>query len=74
MKAQRGSGLDSLDSLIEQIMGDAYSDIEQLWAFRQAFEDEVVVPCDAFVIGERVMVIKCSPVAPGGPRLGREGP
>lgn len=58
MKPQRSGGLDSLDDLIEQITVDAYSDIEQLWAFRQAFEDDVVVPCDAFVIGERVTVIK----------------
>lgn len=58
MKPQRSSGLDSLDDLIKQITVDAYGDSEQLWAFRQAFEDAVAVPCDAFVIGERVTVIK----------------
>ena len=45
-----------LDELIEETTVDAYSDDEQLWAFRQAFEDNVTVPCDGFVIGEPVSV------------------
>jgi hypothetical protein len=32
-----------LDDLIEQITVDAYGDAEQLWAFRQAFEDEIPI-------------------------------
>ncbi|HEV3198843.1 MAG TPA: hypothetical protein VGZ73_13080 [Bryobacteraceae bacterium] len=44
--------------LIAQITVDAYGDDEQLWAFRQAFEDGVAVPRDAFVIGEPVSVVK----------------
>jgi hypothetical protein len=55
MKSKR---VDSLDHLIQEIIVDAYGDIEQLWAFRQAFEDQVAVPCDAFVIGEAVTVLK----------------
>ena len=31
--------LADLDELIEEITVDAYGDDEQLWAFRQAFED-----------------------------------
>jgi hypothetical protein len=43
-----------LDELIEEITIDAYGDDEQLWAFRQAFEDEVELPAKGFVIGEPV--------------------
>lgn len=48
----------ALDALIEEITLDAYGEDEQLWAFRQAFEDNVAVPCDGFVIGEPVSVIE----------------
>jgi hypothetical protein len=48
----------ALDELIKQITVDAYGEAEQLWAFRQAFEDGVATPCDALVIGERVSVIE----------------
>jgi hypothetical protein len=47
-----------LDQLIEEITVDAYGDDEQLWAFRQAFEDEVSLPADGFVIGEPVTVVE----------------
>ena len=43
-------GLAMLDALIDAITVDANSDDEKLWAFRQAFEDTIVVPCDAFVV------------------------
>ena len=33
--------LDVLDELIKEIVVDAYGDDEQLWAFRQVFEDDV---------------------------------
>ncbi|HKZ20352.1 MAG TPA: cytoplasmic protein [Acidimicrobiia bacterium] len=45
------------DALLEEILVDAYGDDEQLWALRQAFEDEVPLPADAFVIGEPVCVV-----------------
>jgi hypothetical protein len=48
----------ALNELIAQITADAYGEDEQLWAFRQAFEDDVAVPRDAFVIGEPVSVVK----------------
>jgi hypothetical protein len=48
----------ALDALIDQITIDANGEEEQLWAFRQAFEDEVDVPCDGFVIDEPVSVIE----------------
>ena len=35
----------ALDALIEEITVDAYGEDEQLWAFRQAFEDSVSLPC-----------------------------
>jgi len=47
-----GKELEALDKLIEEITVDAYGDDEQLWAFRQAFEDDVALPADGFVIGE----------------------
>ena len=47
-----------LDRLIEEIIIDAYGDNEQLWAFRQAFENDVTLPADGFVIGEPVSVVK----------------
>jgi hypothetical protein len=59
MATKRGRGKDTpeLDGLIDEIIADAYGDDEQLWAFRQAFEDNVVVPAEAFVVGERVTVM-----------------
>jgi hypothetical protein len=47
-----------LDELIEEITTDANGEAEQLWGFRQAFEDEVAVPCEGNVIGEPVQVLK----------------
>jgi hypothetical protein len=47
-----------LDALIEEITVDAEGDDEQLWAFRQAFEENVIVPCAATVIGEPVQVMR----------------
>jgi hypothetical protein len=48
--------LADLDELIGKITADAYGDDEKLWALRQAFEDEVTLPSDGFVIGEPVSV------------------
>ena len=50
--------LNALDEMIEKITVDAYGDDEQLWAFRQAFEDNVELPADGFVIGEPVSMIE----------------
>jgi len=47
-----------LDELIEEITVDANGNDEQVWAFRQAFEDNIDVPCDATVVGEPVKVMK----------------
>jgi len=60
MNPRRNSNNDlaALDKLIEEIIIDAYGDDEQLWAFRQAFEDDVNLPADGFVIGEPVSVVK----------------
>ena len=59
MASKRKSGdrtLDRVDALIQEILVDAYGEDEQLWAFLQAFEDNVKLPADAFVIGEPVTV------------------
>jgi hypothetical protein len=50
--------LDALDEMIEEISVDAYGDNEKLWAFRQAFEDNIELPADGFVIGEPISVIE----------------
>jgi hypothetical protein len=57
-KTNRDSELEYLDELIDQITTDANGEDEQLWAFRQTFEDDVAVPCEATVIGEPVQVLK----------------
>ena len=49
--------IETLDKLIEEITVDASGDEEQLWAFRQAFEDDMALPADGFVIGEPISVI-----------------
>jgi tetratricopeptide (TPR) repeat protein len=54
---KQGKKLDALDEMIAEITVDAYGDDEQLWAFRQSFEDEVALPADGFVIGEPVVVM-----------------
>ncbi len=46
------------DDLLGEILTDAFGDDEQLWAFRQAFEDNVPLPADAFVVGEPVEVLE----------------
>jgi hypothetical protein len=45
------------EALLDEILTDAHGDDEQLWAIRQAFEDNVKVPTDAFVIGEPVKLV-----------------
>ena len=50
--------MDALDDLIEQIIVDAYGEDEQVWAFRQAFEDDVAVPCDTFFVRTPISVVK----------------
>ena len=47
-----------LDELIDEITTDANGEAEQLWAFRQAFEDNVAVPCEASIVGQVVQVLR----------------
>ncbi len=61
MKPRKVNGAEkpeALDQLIKEIIIDAHGDDEQLWAFRQAFEDNVRLPVDGFVIDEPVSVIR----------------
>jgi len=60
MATKRGRGKEppELDRLIDEIIVDAYGDDEQLWAFQQAFEDNVAMPAEAFVVGEAVTVMR----------------
>jgi tetratricopeptide (TPR) repeat protein len=59
MARERGRGDSThkeIEALLEEILVDANGDDEQIWAIRQAFEDQVPLPVDAFVIGEPVSV------------------
>ena len=71
MKKGNRGGADAadLDDLIEEITVDANGEGEQLWAFRQAFEDDLAAPCrrsdgTKYVVAASDVVI--SPTAPGG--------
>ncbi len=46
-----------LDNLIAKFTVDASGEDEQLWTFRQAFEDNVALPADGFIIGEPVSLV-----------------
>lgn len=48
----------ALDALIDDITVDAYGDDEQLWAFLQSFTDNIDLPCEGFLLGEPVTVVK----------------
>jgi hypothetical protein len=56
-EGRRGKASPELEELIDEILTDANGEDEQLWAFRQAFEDKVVIPAEAFVVGEPVTVL-----------------
>ena len=45
-------------AMLEEILADAYGEDEQLWAFRQVFEDAALMPAEGIVIGEAVSVTK----------------
>ncbi len=47
---------DEIDELIDEVIVDAYGEDEQLWAFRQAFEDEGRFPFTGQVVGVDVQV------------------
>lgn len=55
-RRKQNDSLAGIDSLIEEILTDAYGEEEQLWAFLQAFEGNIILPTDAYVIGEPVSV------------------
>ena len=46
-----GKKFDDLDKMIAEITIDSYGDDEQLWAFRQAFEDDVSLASRALCRG-----------------------
>src|ERR1035437_4934873 len=48
----------SLDEVIDELTAEAAGDDERIVAFLQALEKHVALPCDGFVIGEPVSVVK----------------
>jgi hypothetical protein len=59
MKKVNRDGLDlaSLDELIDELTAEAGGDDERFRAFQQACKANIVMPCEAFVIGEPVSLI-----------------
>jgi hypothetical protein len=49
---------DEIDALIEEIVTDTYGPAEQLWSFRQVFEDTTSFPFTAKVAGAPIEVIE----------------
>jgi hypothetical protein len=47
---------DAIDALIEEVVVDAFGESEQLWSFRQAFEDSARFPFPGRVVGAEVAV------------------
>jgi hypothetical protein len=48
---------DVIDELIEEVIVDAYGEAEQLWSFRQGFEDRARLPFGGRVIGVDIEVM-----------------
>lgn len=48
---------DPIDDLVEEITVHAYGEHEQLWSFRQVFEDEARFPLRGRVVGVEVKVL-----------------
>lgn len=48
---------DEIDALIAEVVIDAYGDDEQLWSFRQWFEDSASFPFRATIAGVEIEVI-----------------
>ena len=49
-RGHRDKDFTELDELITETTVTAYGNGEKLWAFRQAFEDGVILPVEGFVI------------------------
>jgi len=48
---------DPIDALIDEVLVDAYGEDEQLWSFRQVFEDRGRFPFRGQVVGADVEVL-----------------
>jgi hypothetical protein len=57
-QAERRWDAAALDELIDEFTVEAAGDDERVLAFLQALEKHVPLPCDGFVIGEPVSVVK----------------
>src|ERR1017187_5998828 len=58
IQAERRWDAAALDELIDEFAVEAAGDDERILAFLRALEKHVVLPCDGFVIGEPVSVVK----------------
>ena len=58
IQAERRWGVATLDELVAELTAEAAGDNERILAFLQALEKYVALPCDGFVIGEPVSVVK----------------
>lgn len=46
-----------IEAVLEELRVDAYGEDEQLWAYRQCFEDDAAFPLPARVVGAEVEVV-----------------
>jgi hypothetical protein len=58
IQAERRWDAGALDELIDEFTVEAAGDDERILAFLKALEKHVALPCDGFVIGEPVSVVK----------------
>ena len=58
MKKAKRLDAPSLDEIIDELTAEAHDDDERIWNFQQALQKHIWLPCDGFVIGEPVTVVK----------------
>ena len=58
IQAERRWDAATLDELVAELTAEAAGDAERILAFLKALEKHVALPCDGFVIGEPVSVVK----------------
>ncbi|MCE7869777.1 hypothetical protein DYH09_05290 [bacterium CPR1] len=49
---------ETIEDLLGEILLDCYGEDEELWGFLSAFSEEVPVPAEASIIGQRVEVLE----------------
>ena len=58
MKTAKPPGPASLREIIDKLTAETRSDDERIWNFQQALRKHVSLPCDGFVVGEPVKLVR----------------